>query len=160
MKIVLLKDIRGFGKKFEIKEVNDGYARNFLLPKKLAKPANENLIKNLKEQEETSRKYQESLEKAQELIKEKLNGKEFYFYVKIGKKGEVFGAVGQKDIEKSLKEALDFLTTDFRKEIEKKMAITLPRTLKNLGTHNVRVLLGEEGRGFEIKAILKSENQP
>ncbi len=159
MRIVLLQDIRGLGRKLEIKEVNDGYARNFLFPKKLAKLAEEKLVKDLEKQKEVFRQEQEISKKAAELTARNLKEKEFNFYVKTGKGGEVFGSVNEKDIKKSLKETLGFLSASARKKMEEKIKIQLPRPLKNLGSHNVKVLMGEEGIATDIKVLLKPESE-
>lgn len=144
MKIILLQDIKGFGKKYDIKEAKDGYARNFLIPQKLAKIATNQAVKELGVQKaEWERKEKEIKAELEKTAKE-LEGREFKFEVKTGKKGEVFGSVGSEDIKKSL--------------IEKgiKAEILLERPLKTLGEHQVEIDLGG-GIKTKIKIISHSQ---
>ena len=104
MKVILLKDIEKLGKKYEVKEVADGYARNFLIRRGLAKPATEKLIKWAEEQRKLAiEKAQEQLKKVQKLASQ-LDGQEVEFIVKFGKQGELFESITQMKIAKQLKE--------------------------------------------------------
>ncbi|MBI2035576.1 MAG: 50S ribosomal protein L9 [Candidatus Liptonbacteria bacterium] len=130
MKIILLQDVRKVGKKNEIKDVSDGYAKNFLIARGLAKPATTEEIKNLenrKQKVEEERKEQK--EKLAALAKE-LGEKPLEFKVKTGKKGELFAAIGAKEIEAELK----------KKGIDSKVDMEKP--LKALGEHQVEIDLG------------------
>ena len=98
MKIILLKDIRGLGKKHEIKEVSEGYARNFLLSKNLALQATpENLAKRNQWIKEEVKELNKIKQIAEKLSKEKIE-----FKIRAGEKGEVFGSVTKDDIKKEL----------------------------------------------------------
>ncbi len=98
MRIVLLQDIRGVGRRFDVKEVNDGYARNFLIPKKMATPLN---AEGLKIKTETEIKEKNRLLGIKKYLKE-LTENPLEFKLKVGERGEVYGSVKKEDIEKSL----------------------------------------------------------
>src|SRR5687768_11157933 len=100
MKVLLLQDVRGIGRRMEIKNVADGYARNFLIARKLAIPADETAL-HLKE--ELDQTVSAEIGKVKE-VAEKLKTLQLEFIVKIGAKGEVFGSVGAEAIKKSLAE--------------------------------------------------------
>ena len=94
MKVILLKDVKGTGKKGEVKEVSDGYARNFLLPKKMAKLADNQSVKELKEQNKSAEiKAQKEYEEAVELG-DKMKEMNIEIYSKAGEGGRLFGFVG------------------------------------------------------------------
>lgn len=145
MKVILLEDIRGTGKKYDIKEVADGYARNFLLPKKLVEMATSSaLTKLVREKALFEERGKARIAELQEKVKG-LGGVHLAFKVKVGKKKEVFGSVTDQDIEKALKE---------RGIRNTKAEITRP--LKELGPHKVTVNLGEGVKG-EVKVTLEKE---
>ena len=100
MKVILLQDIRGLGKRFDTKDVNDGYARNFLVPKKLATPLDKEGLK-LKTAMEAGERLR--LSEIKSYIQETLE-KPIEFKLKIGESGEVFGSIKKDDIEKTLEQ--------------------------------------------------------
>ena len=103
MKVILLKDVKGTGKKNEVKEVSDGYARNFLLPKKLAVPADNTNMKELNEKNKSiENKAQKEYEAAVELGK-KMEEMNIVIYSKAGDGGRLFGSITSKDIAEQLK---------------------------------------------------------
>ena len=103
MKVVLLQDVKGQGKKGELKEVNDGYARNYLLPKKLAEEATATVMNDLK-QKEASRKLQQEKERQEALvIKEKLDKTVLSVKVKCGEGDRTYGSVTAQEIAEALK---------------------------------------------------------
>ena len=135
MKVILLDNIKGVGKKDEIINAADGYARNYLIPKKLAVEANaENMAKLNNKKEAAS--YRKDLEKqnAEELAK-KLKGILLKIKVKAGENGKIFGGVTAKEISDSLK-------GQYGLDIDKKK-IELKETIKTLGEFNVSVKLFE-----------------
>jgi len=147
MKVILLKDIEGLGKKFEIKNVADGYARNYLIPKGLAKPATESVLKWVEMQKEIlEKKAEQELKKVQE-VASKLDGVELEFPVKVGEKGQVFESITAQKICEKLKE-MGF-------EI-KRTQLQLKKPLKELGEHTVKVSF-EHNLEAEIKVILVEE---
>lgn len=139
MKVVLLQDLVNLGKKFDIKEVSDGYARNFLLPKQLAKIATSAAVKDLTVRKEAREK--ERQEKIKELNKTASEIKDLTLEFKLrgGKKGEVFSSISKSEIKKSLEEK------GFRN-----LEVDLVHPLRVPGKHEVIIKLGEG-----IKANLK-----
>lgn len=135
MEVILLEDVKSLGKKGEIVKVNDGYARNFILPKKLgveANGANKNDLKLQKANEQKVAK--EKLEAAKELAA-KLN--ESSIEIKIKANGDkVFGSISAKEIAAEAKKQLLL-------DIDKKK-IVIPETIKTLGAHNVNIKLHTE----------------
>lgn len=103
MKVILLKDIKGTGKKGDVKEVSDGYARNFLFPKKLAVQAGSTELKELKEKQTSQQiKEQKEYEAAVELGK-KMEEMNVTIYSKAGDGGRLFGSITSKDIAAQIK---------------------------------------------------------
>lgn len=133
MKIILLQDVKSVGKKGDIIEANDGYARNFLIPKKMGVPANAENMNNLKLQKSNEAKVaQEQLEEAQNFAKE-LESKEVILSIKAGEGGRTFGAVSSKEIANAYKEQCG-ITIDKKK-------IQLPESIKNFGVYEVKIKL-------------------
>ena len=133
MQVILLEDVKALGKKGEVVKVSDGYARNFILPKKLgleATPKNLNDLKLQKAAEEKRQK--EILEEAQKLAKE-LEGKKVLLTIKTGENGRTFGSVSTKESAAALKEQLGFNID------KKKMVLNDP--IKNMGTYTIPVKL-------------------
>ncbi len=149
MKVILLKDIEKLGKKYEVKEVADGYARNFLIRRGLAKPATEKLIKWAEEQRKLAiKKAQEQLKKVQKLASQ-LDGQEIEFVVKVGKQGELFESINQMKIAKKLKE----MGFDI-----KKTQVELEKPIKEMGEFPVKINL-DQGLEAEIRVIVVSEEE-
>ena len=126
MKVILNQDVKGQGKKGDLIEVSDGYARNFLLPKNLAKEATKENINVLKGQNE-SREYREkkALEEAQEIAK-KIEEISVKLQAKSGDNGKLFGSITSKDVSEAL-------TSQHHIKIDKKKFV-LPDGIKTLGT--------------------------
>ncbi len=135
MKVILLQDIKGVGKKDQVINANDGYARNYLFPKKLAVEANAGNLTNLKSKQD-SNQYRKDLQKEEAIkIADKLKGLTVQIKVKAGENGKIFGGVTSKEIAENLKAQHGI-------EIEKKKII-LTETIKTLGTVNVDIKLYE-----------------
>jgi large subunit ribosomal protein L9 len=135
MKLILLENVKGVGKKDEIINANDGYARNYLLPKKLALEANnENLSKLKAKQSSNEHRKQEEKSEAEQM-KEKLSKILLKIEVKSGENGKIFGGVTAKEISEQLKKQHNF-------DIDKKK-IDVKETIKTLGTFNIDVKLYE-----------------
>lgn len=133
MKIILLQDDKNLGKKGDIIEANDGYARNYILPKKIGVEANSKNLNDLKLQKANDAKVaQEQLDKAKDLAA-LLETKEVVVKMKAGEGGRAFGSVSSKEIAVELKSQTGI-------EIDKKK-IQLPEALKNFGVYNVTVKL-------------------
>ncbi len=157
MKVILLENIKSLGQKYDIKNVSDGYARNFLIPRGLAKISTETAVKEIKKQKEELSNRQDKLKSAVEKTAEKLSGKEFHFYPEVGEKHEVFSAIGKKDVKKSIEDFLTFIPADFKKEIFDKIKINLPRSIKTLGNHQVEIEIGS-GKKIEISVVLNNNS--
>ena len=103
MKVVLLQDVKSIGKKDQIVNVSDGYARNFLLPRKLAKEATAAAMSDVKAKESARAHHKQEEIKAANELKAMLNGKEVTIKAKAGKEGKLFGAVTSKDVAAAIK---------------------------------------------------------
>lgn len=136
MKVILLQDVKALGKKGEVVNVNDGYARNFILPKKLGVEANGKNLNDLKLQKNNEAKVaQEHLDAAKKLAEELKAGK-VVLTMKVGEGGRTFGSVSSKEIAEAVKEQMHL-------DIDKKK-IQLKEQIKTLGTHIVSVNLHPE----------------
>ena len=136
MKVVLLQDVKSLGKKGQTVEVSDGYARNFILPKKLGVEANATNLNDLKLQKAHADKgAKEQLENAKQLAAE-LAEKTVELAVKSGVEGKVFGSVSSKEIAVAAKAQLGL-------ELDKKK-IVLDEPIKSLGVHNVSIRLHKD----------------
>ena len=133
MKVILLEDVKALGKKGQIVNVSDGYARNMIIPKKLGLEATPKNLNDLKLQKANAAKVaQENLEAAQAFAKD-LETKEIILTLKVGEGGRTFGSVSSKEIATACKEQHGI-------EIDKKK-IQLPESLKNFGSYEVTVKL-------------------
>lgn len=133
MKVILLEDVKSLGKKGDVVNINDGYARNFILPKKLGVEANNKNMNDLKLQKAKEEKIaKEQLEAAQAFAKE-MEEDVVVVSIKAGEGGRTFGSVSSKEIAQSYKEQKG-------KEIDKKK-IVLPEPIKSFGVFEVGVKL-------------------
>ena len=139
MKIILLQDVKNVGKKGQIIEASDGYARNFILPKKLGVEANSKNMNDLKLQNANAEKIaKEQLENAKEFAA-LMETKEVVVTMKAGEGGRAFGSVSSKEIAQAAKEQCGM-------EIDKKK-IQLPEAIKNFGVYEVTVKLHPQVSG-------------
>ncbi|EES49791.1 50S ribosomal protein L9 [Clostridium botulinum] len=135
MKVILLQDVKKIGKKGEVIEASDGYARNFLFPRKLAQEATDSNMHILNNKKENERKKKlAEIESAQKLAGE-LKGKEITIKTKIGESGKLFGAITSKDIASLIK-------TQYNVEIDKKKIVM--DTIKLAGNYDIEVKLYPE----------------
>ena len=134
MKVILLQDIKGTGKKGDIVEVSDGFARNFLFPKKQAKPmTSQNLNEN--KQAKVAQAYHKQVERDEYSVEaKKLDGMNVDIIMKVGENGKLFGAVTNKEVADRLSE--------LGIKVEKKM-ITLP-TIKLVGAYSAKARFAEK----------------
>ena len=136
MKVILLEDVKKLGKKGDLVDVSDGYARNFLFPRNLAKEATEGSLKQLKQVKDAiAKKKQKELEQAKELAKV-LSNTTVTLKVKAGEQGKLFGSVTSKDISEALKKQYN-IEVDRRK-------IELQEPIKSLGSYKVDIKLAPE----------------
>ena len=141
MKVIFLKDVKGQGKKDEVKEVKDGYAKNFLIKQGYAIPANGNTIKKLNSDLENRRLEENLLIGECKQIKSNLEKEKIKFIVKTGKQDMMFGQISVKQIKEELNK-LGY-------KIEK-TKILLDHPITSLGMHNVEIELHKQ-----VKATLK-----
>jgi large subunit ribosomal protein L9 len=133
MQVILLQDVKALGKKGELVNVSDGYARNFILPKKLGLEANPKNLNDLKLQKAAEeKKLKEILEEAQALSKD-LESKTLELKIKAGEGGRTFGSISSKEIANELK-------VKYGLDIDKKK-LQLSDPIKTIGTHTVPVKL-------------------
>lgn len=145
MKVILLEDVKALGKKGQIVNINDGYARNFVLPKKLGVEATAKNLNDLKLQNANKEKLaQEALDAAKELA-QKLEAGKVVLTIKTGEGGKVFGSVSSKEIATEVKNQMGY-------EIDKKK-IQLKDAIKTLGTHTVSVKLHQKVTA-ELKVVV------
>ena len=135
MKVILLQDVKKLGKKGDILEISDGYARNFLFPRKLAEQANDNNVHilNMKKENERKQKLAE-IEAAQKLAAE-LKGKEIKILGKAGDNGRLFGAITSKDVAEKINEI-------YKLKIDKKKIVM--DTIKLTGQYDIEIKLYPE----------------
>ena len=148
MKVILLEDVKSLGKKGEVVNVSDGYARNFIFKKNLGLEATPKALNDLKLQKQNDEKIAaENLEKAKVLAGE-LSGKSVTLSIKAGSDGRAFGSVSTKEISADAKEQLGY---DLDK---KKMHLAEP--IKNVGSFTVPVKLHPKVTA-ELKVIVKEK---
>ena len=131
MKVILLEDVKSLGKKGQLVEVNAGYARNFILPKKLGIEATSKNINDLKLQKAHEDKVAAEQLAAAKVLAEELKNKSVELKMKVGEGGRTFGAISTKEI--AAKEQLGY-------ELDKKK-ISVDEPIKSLGVHNVKIKL-------------------
>lgn len=136
MKVILLKDVKGTGKKGEMKEVSDGYARNFLFPKKMAVQADNMAIKELNEKNKskeikTQKEYEEAI-----LLGKQMEEINIEIYSKAGDGGRLFGSITAKEIAEQLKKQKD-IDVDKRK-------ILLDEPIRTLGSTFVEIKIHQK----------------
>ena len=133
MEVILLEDVKTLGKKGQIVKVNDGYARNFIIPKGLGVDKNAKTLNELKIREANeAKRLKEILDEAQELGG-KLSAGSVVLSMKAGEGGRTFGSVSTKEITSAIKDQLN-LTIDKKK-------LVLPEPIRNFGTYHVPVKL-------------------
>ena len=144
MKVILLQDVKSLGKEGEIVNVNDGYARNFIIPKKLGVEANSRNMNDLKLKKSNEEKIAKENKEAAEKLAGELKAGQVALKIKVGEGGKAFGSVSAKEIAAAVKNQMGL-------DVDKKK-IQLKETLKTLGTHMVPVKLHTE-----VTAELKVE---
>ena len=147
MKVLLLKDVPGVGKKNDVKDVNDGFARNFLFVKKLGIPATDGRVQSIKQEKiEKQQKQENEIKKYQDIV-EKIKSLEVIITTKVGEKGKAFGSIDAHQIKKELeKHGID---------IEKEW-IELEEPLKTTGSKQV-MLKFPHGVSGSVNVTIKPE---
>lgn len=136
MEVILLQDVKSLGKKGDIVKVSDGYARNFILPKKLGVEKNAKTLNDLKLQKAAEEKHKQELLAEAKALGEELQKQSITLKIKAGEGGRTFGSVSTKEIAVALKEQLKL-------DIDKKKLV-LPEPIRTLGTTIVPVKLHPE----------------
>jgi len=133
MKVIFLEDVKGTAKKGEVKEVSDGYAKNFLLKNKKAVVA-DSVNLNVNNQQKSADAYHEQERiKAATKLAEELKNKEFIIKAKVGENGKLFGAITTKEIA-------EVITKNFTSEIDKRQVV-LKENIKTLGNFVIELKL-------------------
>ena len=148
MRIILLEDLKGLGKKYEIREVKDGHARNFLFPHRLAKPATPSAIKELNIIKVRLHKEDAELTAHLTVLAQGISGRRFEFPMKIGKSGEVFGSVTKETVQRAIREH-GFVTKE-------RVEVLLDHPLKYLGEYPL-VVDFKNGVTAKIIAVLRPQ---
>ena len=147
MKVILLQDVKGQGKKGEVKDVNEGYARNFLVKKGLAEIATASKLNDMAQKKSAADFHKAEEIKATKQLAEEIKGKTFIVKIKAGQNGKVFGSVTGGNISDALSVA--------GYEVDKKKII-LPQPIKTLGTYDVDLKL-MEGVTSKIIVVVQAE---
>lgn len=147
MKVILLQDINHLGKKNDVKDVSDGYARNFLFPRNLAKPATADALKNLTVQKSHEEQEKSAEQKKHEALVEKLKSLTLQFKVKMGEKGRAFGSVTALKIQQALEKQGVKVEKDW---------IELKESIKTTGEYKIKVK-SPQGLEGEVKVVVEAE---
>lgn len=147
MKVILLQDVKGQGKKGEVKDVNEGYARNFLVKKGLAEIATASKLNDITQKKSAADFHKAEEIKATKLLAEEIKGKTFTVKIKAGQNGKVFGSVTGGNISDALAAA--------GYNIDKKKII-VPQPIKTLGTYDIDLKL-MEGVSSKIIVVVQAE---
>ena len=148
MKVVLLADVKGHGKKGELVNVSDGYARNFLFPRKLAKEANNQAMNELKNAEAAKAFKIQTETDAAKKAAERIEGKSVQIAAKAGKEGRLFGSVTAKEVAEEIKKQYNVIV-DKRK-------VTLESEIKQFGTFSCEVKL-YTGVSAKMKVVVSEQ---
>ncbi len=148
MKVILLQDVEKLGRKFDVKEVADGYARNFLLPQKLIKPATEEALAQLEAEKEAAARKAETELKDVEGIAAQLDGQEIEMSAKADENGKLFGSISAVKIAKVLKDK------GFKVS---KNQIKLIEPIKEAGEYDDILIEFPHGLEAKIKIIVTEE---
>lgn len=136
MKLVLTHDVPKLGKLGDVKDVADGYARNFLLPRGLAVEATTGQLKRLQEQREIERRREEKNRGQLEALAEQLKGATLTFAMKVGEGGRLYGSITSKDVGDALEEQAK-ITVDRRR-------VELEEPIRGLGTYQVPIRVASD----------------
>jgi large subunit ribosomal protein L9 len=147
MKVILLEDVKGQGKKGDLINTSDGYARNFLFPRKLAKPADAGSIKEIESKKESAAFHLAEEKKKAEETKAFLSDKEIVFKTTGGADGRLYGAVTTKDISEKIEKDLGL-------KIDKRN-ISIKDTIKTAGIYPAKIKIFQ-GITADIKIVVEA----
>ena len=145
MRVILKREVRGLGRPGEVKDVADGYAQNYLLPKGLAIEATAGELKHLAQERQADKLRKDRAHAEAEELAKRLETTTLVFRLKAGDQGKTFGSVTNKDIAETLKR-------DHNIDVDR-AKITLPEPLKTLGPHSVEIRLAPDIRAKVMVAI-------
>lgn len=148
MKVILKQDVKNLGKSGEIKEVSDGYARNFLIPKGLADEATSKKLKETQEKTTREEKRKSREKTDAETIKQQLDGKTIKIKAKAGSGDKLFGAVTNREIA-------ELLQKEFSLVLDKKK-IEMDEAIKHLGQYKIKIKIYPSIQA-EVKVIVEAE---
>ncbi|MCL5256545.1 MAG: 50S ribosomal protein L9, partial [Chloroflexi bacterium] len=131
MKVILTATVEGIGGPGTIKDVADGYARNFLLPRGLATPATKEAVKRVQEQQAAEARKLAKAEEENKSLAERLSGLTLTFHAKVGEKGRLYGSITSADISEAIK-------AEMGEDIDKRK-VELPEPIHHMGTYSVPV---------------------
>jgi len=154
MKVILLQNVQGTGSKGAVVNVSDGHARNFLIPKGLARPATEGAVQRAQQKKEREERVLIQKKEAVKSAIGAISGHEFIFQVKTGDKGEVFSSIHDTDIRDAV---CEYLSKELGSVLEKNDISVSTKPIKELGTHEVEVKIGKGEWGKKIKAKVNIE---
>lgn len=149
MRVILLEDVRGIGNKYEVKEVKGGYARNFLIPRNLAKLATPEALKKLAVQKANWEAAEREIRKNIEAIAKNLEGRSLTFFLKVDEKGHPYSSINKDMILSAIRD--NHLVT------KERVNIKLDHPLKELGTHEIEV---DFKKGIKTKFKIELRSQP
>ncbi|GCE48568.1 large subunit ribosomal protein L9 [Thermosporothrix hazakensis] len=135
MKVILLQDVEGLGKAGDLKDVANGYARNYLLPRQLAAGATPSLLANREQRIAAEKRKQEKLAEQQRQLAERLSQVALTFKERVGSEGRLYGSITSQDIAEALRNAS--IVVDRR-------SITLPEPIRSVGTYSVTVKVASQ----------------
>jgi large subunit ribosomal protein L9 len=145
MRVILLKDVKGVGRALDVKEVKDGYGRNFLVARGLAETATKEAVQKLEHLKKIQEAEHQKLVEELKIGAKSLEGITLNFKMKTGEKGETFGSVSRKDIE-----------TGLAKHGYKNLKIELEKPIKTIGENLVSIDLGEDIKA-KIRVVTEAE---
>ena len=147
MKVILTKDVQGTGRAGEVKDVADGYARNFLLPRKLAIPATGSALRSVEQRKASEAKRASTEEQVARALAERLMAAPVMLTAKVGDQGRLYGSITSADIA-------DQLSAQLGQPIDRRK-IELETPIRQLGTHEVTIRLHRA-----VSAVVKVDVQP
>ena len=147
MKVILSKDVQGTGKAVEVKDVADGYARNYLIPRKLAIPATGGALKNVEAKKASEQKKAAAEEASARALADRLTSAPVVLTAKVGDQGRLYGSITSADIA-------DQLSAQLHQQIDKRK-IELDEPIRQLGTFEVTIRLHRA-----VTAAVKVDVQP
>ncbi len=150
MKIILLKNVPKLGSKFDIKKVNAGYAKNFLIPNKMAIIATKNSVAHIQKLTIQEKKIGAITEYNFKELTEQLKNSEIILEAKTNKEGKLFGSISEGKIRKALKEQKNI-------KLNKNIKILINKPLKNIGEHKINLIL--TNKKITFKVIIKTNEK-